>query len=187
MTNTEQKAVWKPYPDYPFIEANQFGEIRTKDRVVTYSDGRKRLVKGRVLKQLLNHHGYLTVHVSVNSKSVRLLVHRIVATCFIPNPNGYPEVNHKDNDRTNNAVNNLEWCTSQYNNDYKKNFGTTSAEVLGRSVIAINPETFEVLWFESQRKAARQLGTYHSSVSDVIKGRYSQTYGWWFTNADSEP
>lgn len=174
MANTEQQAVWKPYPEFPWIQASNLGRIRTVDRVVTYSDGRKRLVKGRILKQRLRPNGYMDVHFSVNGKSVRLLVHRIVATCFIPNPNGYSEVNHKDNDRTNNAVSNLEWCTSQYNSDYKKNFGTSQAEVLGRPVIAINPETSDVFWFESQRKAARQLGTYHSVITKVIKGCYKK-------------
>lgn len=119
MINTEQ-AVWKPYPEYPFIKANQFGEIRTVDRVVVSSNGRKYHIKGRILKQKLNPGSYMQVQFRVNGEGVILYVHRIVATCFIPNPNSYPEVNHIDNNRTNNSVDNLEWCTRKYNNDYKK-------------------------------------------------------------------
>lgn len=57
----EDKAVWKTYPEFPFIEANQFGEVRTKDRYVRGRGGSKRLIKGRVLKQRDNGHGYMIV------------------------------------------------------------------------------------------------------------------------------
>ena len=110
---SDEEEVWKPYPDYPYIEANQFGEVRTIDRIVTRSNGRKQFIKGRVLEQYIDRYDYLYVCFSTNDKTVNLLVHRIVATCFIPNPNGYPEVNHKDNNPKNNAVNNLEWCTKK--------------------------------------------------------------------------
>ena len=108
MTGKEtEEAVWRPYPEFPFIEANQFGEIRTIDRWVTCKNGRKLFVKGHVLKQWKNNKGYLLVHFSVNGKDVARLVHRIIAACFLPNPDNFPEVNHKDNDRTNNVVSNL--------------------------------------------------------------------------------
>lgn len=79
MTNTKQQAIWKQYPDYPFIEANQFGEIRTKDRYVSCRNGGKRLIKGCVLKQRFNNRGYMCISSSVNGKIFTLLVHRIVA------------------------------------------------------------------------------------------------------------
>lgn len=92
----KEKAVWKIYPEFPFIEANQFGEVRTTDRLVTCKNGRKMFVKGHVLKQWANNKGYLLVHFSVNGKDVARLVHRIIAASFIPNPDNLPEVNHKD-------------------------------------------------------------------------------------------
>ena len=179
----KDQEVWKTYPDYLFIEVNQFGEVRTKDRYVP-SRGGKRLIKGHVLKQYHNHGDYLYVVFSVNGKNIHLLVHRIVAICFIPNPNGYPVVNHKDNDRANNSASNLEWCSYEYNEDYKKNFGTSQAEVVGRPVIAINPETSEVFWFESQSETGRQLDVYPSNIRRVFKGQCAQTGGFWFCNAD---
>lgn len=181
MSNEEE--VWRVYPDYDFIEVSNLGRVRTKDRYVPNRWG-KRLVKGRVLKQHLNHNGYMCIMFSVNRKYVNLRVHRMVATCFIPNPNNYPQVNHKDNDPTNNAVSNLEWCTRQYNLDYKKIFGTTPAEIFGRPVIAVNPETSEVFWFESQSEAGRQLGADNSAIAKVAKGKYNKTHGCWFTYAD---
>lgn len=184
MTDTKQKEVWKTYPEYPFIEVSNLGGVRTKDRVVTYKDGRKKFVKGRILKQQSDKKGYMYVGFSVKCKPVRLKVHRIVAICFIPNPDSLPEVNHKDNNRTNNAVSNLEWCTSKYNNDYKRNFGTSQAEVQGRPVMAINPETSEVFWFESQSEAARQLNVIQANISAIVKDKRHKTHGFWFCNAD---
>lgn len=181
----KEQVIWKTYPDYPFIEVNQFGEVRTKDRYVP-SRGGKRLIKGHVLKQYLTPNGYMQVVFSANGKSVHLFVHRIAATCFLPNPNNYPEINHKDNDRTNNAISNLEWCTHQYNQDYKNNFGTSQAELVGRPVIAVNPETFEVFWFESQSEAARQLGVFRENIRRVVKGRCNKTGGYWFCDADED-
>lgn len=185
MTNTEQQEIWKTYPEYPFIEVSNFGKIRTKDRYIPCNGG-KRLIKGRILKQQLNNKGYLYVHINVNGKIFNRLVHRIVAASHLPNPDNLPEVNHKDNNPKNNDVSNLEWCTRQYNNDYKKNFGTTPAEVFGRPVIAVNLKTGKVLYFNSQSEAARQLDVSQGHIAQVIKGERQQTGGYWFTEDESE-
>jgi predicted XRE-type DNA-binding protein len=182
----KEKIIWKTYPDYPFIEANQFGEVRTKDRYVRGKDGSKRLIKGRILKQRDNGHGYMVVEFSVKNKTIRLYVHRIVASAFIPNPDNLPQVNHKDNNRANNVVSNLEWCTRQYNEAYKKNFGTSQAEVSGKSVFVVNLETFEVLHFETEAEAARQLGISISNISNVLKGRRKQAGGFLFVENENE-
>lgn len=181
---SEEKEVWKTFPDYPFIEVSNLGRVRTKDRVVTRSDGRKRFVKGQILKQHDNGYGYLYVHFRVNGKLVSLRVNRVVAITFIPNPHNYPVVNHLDNNRMNNAVSNLEWCTRKSNEDYKKNFGTSQIQIQGRPVIAVNPETFEIFLFKSQREAGRQLGISSKHISAVSKGLRRITYGYWFCYAD---
>lgn len=182
----KQETIWKPYPEYPFIQANQFGEIRTIDRTMTRKNGRKYFVRGRVLKQHPNSNGYLQVSFKVNGKEVSLYVHRIVATCFLPNPDNLPQVNHKDCNPKNNSVENLEWCTGEYNNAYKEKYGKSAAEVSGRPVFAVNLKTFEVLRFESQSEAARQLGVCVGSINSVLKGRYNQAGGFWFTEDESE-
>lgn len=178
----KEQVIWKPYPDYPFIEANQFGEIRTLDRYVPSKNGSKQLVKGRVLKQQLDRYSYLYVSFGANGKTVHLKVHRIVATCFIPNPDNYSEVNHKDNNPTNNRLDNLEWCTSAYNNAYREKYGTACSH----PVIAINLDSFKVLLFRSQNEAARQLGVRQGNINSVVKGRRQKTAGgYWFCDADS--
>ena len=186
MTDTKEQEIWKPYPEFPFVEANQFGKIRTKDRWVTVKGQSKRLVKGRVLKPQDIGHGYVQVHFRVDGKHVYLYVHRIVATCFIPNPNNYPEVNHIDNDPTNNAVNNLEWCTHCYNMSYKEKYGISSAEALGRPVFAVNLKTGKVIRLETRSEAARKLGVSQGNIYSVIKGKLYQIGGYWFTEYESE-
>ncbi len=180
----KEQEVWKTYPDYPWIEVSNLGRVRTKDRTVTRSNGRKCFVKGRVLKQQHDRYGYMHVVFSVNGKLVTLKVHRMVAITFILNPHSYPEVNHIDNDPTNNAASNLEWCDHQYNMDCKKKFGTSPAQVQGQPVIAVDLDSFEVFCFESQSGAARQLGIDVRDVNDVIRGRHKKTHGFWFCSAD---
>ena len=177
----EEKIIWKSYPDYPFIEANQFGEVRTKDRYIKCKNGRKRLIKGHELKQHDNGHGYKFVSFNVDGKEVHLYTHRIVSVLFVPNPFGLPEVNHLDNNPGNNIFSNLQWCTHQENMDYKEKFGTSALKVSGCPVFAVNLKTLEVLYFESQAEASRQLGISSGNINNIIKGKSLQAKGFWFT------
>ena len=88
---------------------------------------------GRKLKQTIKK-GYCGVYLYNKEGRKFFLVHRLVATTFIPNPNNYPEVNHKDENPLNNNVNNLEWCTSKYNNNYG-----THKEKLRKRMLENNP------------------------------------------------
>lgn len=76
------------------------------------------------IQQRLNSDGYMQITVGKTGNRSQYRVHRIVAEAFIPNPDGLPEVNHKDNDRTNNHVDNLEWCTHRYNIQYAIDSGS---------------------------------------------------------------
>ena len=81
------------------------------------------LVRNKTTKHILKpqtiNSGYLTITICLDNKRRKgMLIHRLVAIAFIPNENNYPEVNHKDEDKTNNNVENLEWCTSKYNQNY---------------------------------------------------------------------
>lgn len=183
----KEQEVWKTFPDYPFIETSNLGRVRTKDRYAKSKGQERRLIKGRILKQNLDRYGYLYVTFRVNGELVHLKVHRVVATCFCPNPNGHPQVNHIDCDPTNNRWDNLEWCTSQYNTAYREKYGVPAKEytkVLRRPVIAVNSETSEVFWFESQHEAARKLGISDSYINMVVKGKQDKAKGYWFCYAD---
>ena len=180
----ENKAeIWKSHPEIAGIEVSNLGRVRTLDRVVSGENGTRSL-KGRVLKQQLNHNGYLQVGFRVNGKRVNKSIHRLVAQTFIKNPDNLPEINHKDSDPTNNNVSNLERCSRSYNQKYREKYGISATESLGHPVFAINLTTLKVYRFRSQHEASRALGVYQASINKVIKGKYKQAGGFWFTNDD---
>ena len=106
---------WRPVVGYEGLyEVSNTGRVRSVDRYVKTCYGSYRLHKGKVLSPGIRPDGYLVV--SLQYRMFR--VHRIVAEAFLPNPDNLPQVNHKDEDKSNNRVDNLEWCDSKYNNNY---------------------------------------------------------------------
>ena len=83
----------------------------------------------RVLSAGKDTGGYMYVILHKNGKGKMCSVHRLVAQAFIPNPNGLPEINHKDECKTNNIVSNLEWCTAKYNMNYGNGAKTRHSKV----------------------------------------------------------
>jgi len=178
-----ESEIWKALPGVPGVEASTFGRVRTLDRMVWNGKG-MRFVKGRVLKQWDSGTGYLNVRIQIDGKQTKKLVHRLIAQTFIPNPDSLPEVNHKDNDRANNHVDNLEFCTASYNRRYQEKFGISSTEARGHPLFAVNLKTFEVSRFRSQCEASRELGVEQASINKVVKGERNQAGGFWFVNDD---
>ena len=110
---------WRPVVGYEGLyEVSNTGQVRSVDRYVKYSDGRIHLHKGKVLSPVKSNLGYLLVSLCCNGKYKMFLVHRLVAEVFIENFDNLPEINHKDEDKTNNSVDNLEWCDRSYNINY---------------------------------------------------------------------
>lgn len=88
------------------------------------------LISNRYLKPHIENTGYASVELfGKNGESKRLLIHRIVAMAFIPNPNNYTEINHKDENPLNNHVDNLEWCTHKYNMNYGNGAKTRHSKI----------------------------------------------------------
>lgn len=106
-------------------QISNLGRVRSLDRNIYYTTPRGNTAvqhkKGMILKQTPDVDGYLRVGVICEGRSKNFGVHRLVAQAFIPNPENLPCVNHKDYDKTNNSVDNLEWCTVEYNNKYSNN------------------------------------------------------------------
>lgn len=108
----KEMKTWKDIPGYEGLyRISTSGEIYSYPRKGNF--GRDHFLKFRVDKG-----GYLRVLLSKDSKPKEMLVHRLVAKTFLPNPYNLPEVNHKDENTKNNNASNLEWCTSKYNSNY---------------------------------------------------------------------
>ncbi len=99
-------------------EVSTWGNVRSLDRWIIFKNGTKQFYKGQILKSSCDKYGYLRVVLCVNRKQTACSIHRLVAKTFIPNPDNLPCVNHKDEVKTNNRVENLEWCTAEYNINY---------------------------------------------------------------------
>ena len=119
--------MWKAIKDYEgFYEVSDDGEVRSVDRDTLRSDGVVYHHKGRKLKQTVcvgrgtddSREGYAVVNLRKPGSANVVLVHRLVAIAFIPNPNGLPTVNHKDGNKLNNSIANLEWASYSENNTH---------------------------------------------------------------------
>lgn len=119
-----------------------------------------------------NDKGYIYATLRKNGSQKRIAVHRLVAQAFIDNPNNLPEVNHKDEDKTNNNVSNLEWCTREYNVNYG-----TAIERSTEAQRQYHPTQRAVLCIEtgviyhSAQEASRQTGINNTSISKVCNGK----------------
>lgn len=110
---------WREIEGYEGLyQVSNLGRVRSLDRVVMKSNGVLLLVKGRILKLRPDTNGYIRACLSKDAVEICHSVHRLVAMAFIDNPLNLLEVNHKDENKKNNSVDNLEWCTSLYNNNY---------------------------------------------------------------------
>lgn len=105
MLNTE---IWKSIKDLPYDISNLGNVRRSLNAPYKYR-------RGGNIKPYLNNKGYWCVNLYLHSKVYKKQVHRLIAEYFIPNPDNLPEVNHIDGNTQNNAIENLEWCTHQYN------------------------------------------------------------------------
>lgn len=137
-----------------FYSVSNLGQVRSNDRVINTKCGPK-LFKGRILKPETTKDGHLRVVISNSQNKIRKFVHRLVAECFIPNPNKYPIINHKDENPANNQVNNLEWCTYSYNNNYNnRNIRVGDSE--GIDIDVFDEKGNYIESFPSISKAARK-------------------------------
>lgn len=124
---------WKDIEGYEGLyQVSNYGRVKSLERTIVYKDGRKKVIKEKVLHNFHNELGYCHVMLSKNGKLKRTKVHRLVAKAFIPNPNNYPIINHKDENPSNNIVENLEWCTYYYNTHYGTMIERVKQKLLNR-------------------------------------------------------
>ena len=126
--------IWRDIPEYlGLYQVSNIGRVKRLDRKII-NNGKHTIKKGSIIHQSKSLKGYMRVRLFINGKIKEELVHRVVAKTFIPNINNLPQINHKDENKDNNNVFNLEWCDSKYNNNYghriEKSVKKQSIEVL---------------------------------------------------------
>lgn len=126
-----------------------------------------------LLSTCVGTHGYCVVLLhDGNGQRKNERVHRLVAQAFIPNPNNYPYINHKDEDKTNNQVENLEWCTAEYNSNYgtcKKRIGLTN----GIPVLKYDLDGNFISEYRTMTEAERNEGIDHANICICCEGKIS--------------
>ena len=121
------KRVWRDIPGYEGkYQVSNDGKVRSLNYRHT---GKKQILKERV-----DIGGYAVIGLCKDGKEKKYKVHRLIALAFIPNPNNLPYVNHKDENKTNNHVSNLEWCTAKYNVNYGTRNERHSKKVKGKQL-----------------------------------------------------
>lgn len=141
ITQTEE---WRPIKGYENYMVSSLGRIKS------LNFGKEKILKIRYASK--HRQNYPTVRLCKNGKVTELKIHRLVGKTFLPNPNNLPMINHKDEDRTNNCVENLEWCDNKYN----CNWGTRNKRIQekrGFKVICLNDNTI----YPSINKLSRTL------------------------------
>lgn len=174
--------IWLEIPNFNgFYQASNKGNFKSVDRIILYKNGKSVFYRGKELKTQKLPNGYHQLKLrDSNGKQHYLYAHRIVATLFVKNddPEHKTEVNHIDENKSNNCASNLEWCDHKYNNEYsniiEKNFGLTKIPVEAYK----DGELVGI--FESQSEAARLLGINSRRVSDIIKGKRKTHKGFTF-------
>lgn len=159
--------IWQDLPGYEGLyRISNYGQIESLPRQGS---------KGGLMKGTVHKKGYLNVTLRKNGKQTTAKVHRLVAETFLPNPEQLPEVNHKDENKLNNRVDNLEWCTTQYNHDY----GTRTIKT-GKAIRCV--ETGEI--YPGSAWAARALNVDQSTITKSCRNpnRTCGGYHWQYVD-----
>lgn len=166
---------WKTVPGTDeMLEVSSQGRVRSLLRGTPY-----------VLKCQADKKGYLRLRVTISRRKMSFKLHRLVAQTFIPNPDGLPQVNHKDGNKSNNSVDNLEWCTNKDNAHHAIEHGLWESVMAGanrynaaRRTPIVATKEGQIIRFASVTEAQDYFDSKH--ISDVLKGKRAHVKGWHF-------
>ncbi|AWH15268.1 NUMOD4 motif protein [Enterococcus phage vB_EfaS_AL2] len=168
------KEEWRDIKGYEGLyQVSNLGRIKSLKRTTNnYSCN-----TDKILKPSFNKKGYLQLQLCKDNCAKTCRVHRLVAEAFIANHGNKPEVNHIDEDKTNNMVSNLEWVTSKEN----VNHGTRTSRMIITNLIPIVAIKDNIrLEFNSQKECAIELGLSTGHISECLSGKRKTHGGWKF-------
>ena len=172
--------IWKDIEGYEGLyQVSNMGRVKSLNYHRTGKEG--------ILEGYDNGYGYLQVQLWKDGKDKKCRINRLVAQAFLENPEGYTDVNHKNEDKTNNCVENLEWCSRSYN----INHGTRNkrvAEKNSKPVFSVDKETGLIMYWESAKEAERCTGINNGNIINCCKGRAKSAGGhyWFYADDDNE-
>ena len=174
--------VWKPIKGYEGrYEISNYGFARSCKRVITNKCGRKCILREKVLKPHYLPNGYLSVGLWKDGKKKDFYIHRLVASAFIPNDSDLPEVNHLDENKHNNYVQNLEWCTRIQNANHGTHNARMAATKRNQGGIRISQYSRNgkfIMVYKSIRDASRSVGVSATAIRDALLGKQKMSAGY---------
>ena len=155
--------IWKDISEFEkFYQVSNLGKVRSK---------RKNCRSGTPIMRMFKNNGYMYVLLYDGKGGQKhMAVHRLVAKEFIPNPQNFPQVNHKDENKENNCADNLEWCTGKYNVSYGTRRDRMAKSKL-KPVFQYSVDGNLINRFDSALQAAKQFGFDRGSIADCCRGK----------------
>ncbi len=162
--------IWKDIKGYEGkYQVSNLGKIKS----MIYS-------KPTILKAIVDNHGYLRVTLYKNGKKKAGIIHRLVAQAFMPNPNSFPVINHKNGIKSNNSVANLEWCSQSHN--VRESYRLGLQTIKSRRVNQYDLSGNLIRTWESINEPRKKYNASH--ISDCCRGLRKYTHGYIWRYAD---
>ena len=176
--------IWKDIKGFEgYYQVSNMGRVKSLERMKRsgrgYYKAPEKIRKGR---KDIDGYLFLTLHKDGKRKTCK--IHRLVAQAFIENPQNLQEVNHKNEDKTDNRVENLEWCSRSYNINYgarNKKAGKKISEKNSKPIFSVDKESGLFMWWKSAKEAERCIGIASSNICACCKGKVKSAGGHiWF-------
>lgn len=184
--------IWRDIPNYEgWYQVSNIGNVRSVDREFVNSIGRKCFLKGAPIKPIPSK-GYLRVGLKKHQEVKRVQIHRLVAIAFIPNPNNFETVNHINGVKSDNRVENLEWCTIQDNirHAFANNLGGFQEKSLDKLAIINEKISYHKIdvtcpngsfkTFGSVKEVSNYLGIKVGTISAALLKNPHRAFGYTF-------
>lgn len=169
--------IWKDIPGYEGLyQVSNLGRVKSLERSVIKGQGGLYKIEEKIMKGSKDGSGYLFVQLCKEGKRKFYKIHRLVASAFLDNPNNLSELNHKDEDKTNNRVDNLEWCNHKYNSNYGSR-NERVAKAISIPVLQFSKTGEFIHKWDSATEASRVLGINQGNIWSCLKGKYKSAYG----------
>lgn len=167
---------WKDIKGYEGLyQVSNIGRVKSLNRVVNKNDGKLYPVKEQILKRSIDIKGYIRATLCGVNIPKNCQVHRLVALEFIHNPKNKPQVNHINGIKTDNRIENLEWCTAQENIQHAIDHKLRNHKV---KVLMLTKNNIKLFWFDSMKSAENITGIYYTHISQCCSKQRKSAGGY---------